>query len=103
MQAPRIEASGIAHYFKDIFISEKIGYNKPSREFFEGCAERIEGYNPREAIIVGDSLSSDILGGKNAGILTCHFNPKNTPYDKIIPDYKINNLSELAKLLESIE
>ena len=103
VQAPRIEASGIAHYFKDIFISEKLGYNKPSREFFERCAERIEGYNPKEAIIVGDSLSSDILGGKNAGILTCHFNPKNTPYDKIIPDYKINNLSELTALLESIE
>ncbi len=103
VQAPRIEASGISKYFKDIFISEKLGYNKPSREFFERCAEKIEGYNPKEAIIVGDSLSSDIQGGINAGILTCHFNPKSTPYTSIKPDYKINKLSELLPLLESIE
>ncbi len=103
VQAPRIAASGIAPYFKDIFISEKIGYNKPSREFFDICASRIEGYNPSEAIIVGDSLSSDIQGGINAGILTCHFNPKDTPYTSIKPNYKINKLSELLPLLDSIE
>ena len=103
VQAPRIKDSGISGFFKDIFISEKIGYNKPAREFFDVCASRIEGYNPRETIIVGDSLSSDIQGGKNAGILTCHFNPKDTPYDRITPDYKINKLSELIPLLDSIK
>ena len=103
VQEGRLKSSGIGRYFKDIFISEKIGYNKPSREFFERCAERIEGYNPKEAIIVGDSLSSDILGGKNANILTCHFNPKDTPYTSITPDYKIKKLSELIPLLDSIE
>lgn len=103
VQAPRIEASGIAPYFKDIFISEKIGYNKPSREFFDLCAERIEGYKPEETIIVGDSLSSDIQGGINAGILTCHFNPRNIEYTTITPNYKINELSELIPLLDSIE
>ena len=103
VQAPRIEASGIAHYFKDIFISEHLGYNKPSREFFDLCAARIEGYDPSETIIVGDSLSSDIQGGINAGILTCHFNPKNIPYTKIKPDYKICELRELLPLLCSIE
>ena len=103
VQEPRIRESGIAHYFKDIFISEKIGYNKPSREFFDICAKRIPGYNPRQTIIVGDSLSSDILGGINAGILTCHFTPKDVAYTSITPDYKINKLSELIPLLDSIE
>lgn len=103
VQAPRIEASGIARYFKDIFISEQIGYNKPSREFFDIAAERIEGYNPAEAIIVGDSLSSDIQGGINAGILTCHFNPRGIAYNRITPDYEIKDLSELLPLLDSIK
>lgn len=103
VQAPRIEVSGIAPYFKDIFISEKIGYNKPDKRFFDICASHIDGYDPREAIIVGDSLSSDIQGGRNAGILTCHFNPKDKPYTGITPDYKINKLSELIGLLDSIE
>ena len=103
VQAPRIEASGIAPYFKGIFISEKLGHNKPSKEFFDLCAAQIAGYEPSEAIIVGDSLSSDIQGGINAGILTCHFNPKDTGYTSILPDYKIKDLSELIPLLDSIK
>ena len=52
--------------------------------------------------IVGDSLSSDIMGGINAGIKTCHFNPTDKPYGGIKPDYKIKNLSELIDLLDNI-
>ena len=103
VQAPRIEASGIAPYFKGIFISEKLGFNKPKKEFFDLCAAQIEGYEPSEAIIVGDSLSSDIQGGINAGILTCHFNPRGIAYDRITPDYQIKDLSELIPLLDSIK
>lgn len=103
VQKPRIKDSDIGKYFKGIFISEEIGYAKPSKGFFDGCFERIDGFSAEETIIVGDSLTSDILGGKRAGIKTCHFNPKNKPYGNIIPDYKINKLSELIDLLDSIE
>lgn len=103
VQKPRIQNSGVGEYFSGIFISEEIGYSKPDVRFFERCFERIDGFKNDEAIIVGDSLSSDIKGGINAGIKTCHFNPKNKPYHDIKPDYKINKLSELIPLLDSIE
>lgn len=103
VQEPRIEKSGVGEFFDGVFISERIGYQKPDKRFFDACFERIEGFKKEEAIIVGDSLSSDIKGGINAGILTCHFNPKDKPYSKIKPDYKIKNLSELIPLLDNIK
>ena len=103
VQKPRIADSGVGEYFDMIFISEEIGYAKPQKCFFDKCFDRIEDFNKDEAIIVGDSLSSDIMGGINAGIKTCHFNPWDKPYTNIKPDYKINKLSELIPLLDSIK
>ena len=103
VQEPRIEASGVGEFFDGVFISERIGYSKPDKRFFDACFKEIEGFKKEEAIIVGDSLSSDIKGGINAGILTCHFNPKDKPYTGVIPDYKITNLSELIPLLDNIK
>lgn len=103
VQKPRISDSGVGRYFKGIFISEEIGYAKPRKEYFDACFEKIEGFRSDETIIVGDSLTSDILGGINAGIPTCHFNPKDKPYGDIKPDYKIKKLSELIPLLDSIK
>ena len=104
VQDGRIASADIAKYFKDIFISQRIGFDKPRREFFDGCAKRIPGYDPARTIIVGDSLTSDIRGGINAGILTCWFNPKGKPRRAdITPDYEISALSELPELLRSID
>lgn len=65
---------------------------------------RIEGFERDKAVIVGDRLSSDILGGINAGIKTCWFNPKRLPGKEDIPaDYEIHALSELPELLEKSE
>ena len=103
VQWPRIKDTDIGKYFKDIFISYDYGVGKPNREFFERCFERIEDFKPEEAIIIGDSLTSDIKGGINAGIKTCHFNHRNHAYSDIIPDYEIKNMSELKALIDSIE
>lgn len=103
VQDSRIARSGIAKYFDGIFISQRVGYNKPSREFFECCFAEIDGFSRDTAIIVGDSLSSDILGGINAGIRTCRYNPEGkSGSPDIKPDYEIRHLSELPGLLESI-
>lgn len=102
VQDRRIAESGIDKYFKKMFISERVGYDKPAKEFFDLCFSEIEGFNKDEAIIVGDSLTSDILGGINAGIRTCHYNPKGIYSDKIKPDYEIRALSELPSLLKTI-
>ena len=103
VQDRRLASAGIERYFDGIFISERVGYNKPSKAFFDACFAQIDGFEPDKAIIVGDTLSSDILGDINAGIKTCWFNPKALPADPSIPaDYEIQALSELPDLLESI-
>ena len=103
VQDRRLKSAGIIPYFKDIFISERVGFNKPSAEFFDACFEHIPGFEKDKAVIVGDRLSSDILGGINAGVKTCWFNPRGDAPDPDIPaDYEIKRLSELPALLESI-
>lgn len=102
VQAGRLKSADIAHFFQEIFVSEKIGVNKPDREYFVRCFARIPGFDRTKAMIVGDSLSSDILGGKQAGILTCwvNANGKTAPAD-LKPDYEIPSLSALEALLNA--
>lgn len=102
VQDRRIAESGIYKYFKRMFISERVGHDKPSREFFDVCFADIGEIDKSTTIIVGDSLTSDILGGINAGIRTCHFNPKGAHSDKIKPDYEVKTLAEIPSLLASI-
>ena len=89
-------------YFEKIFISQSIGYNKPSKEFFDYCFAEIKNAKREETIIIGDSPSSDILGGKNAGMITCRFNPNKKTSD-ITSDYEIESLDEIPTLLERIK
>ncbi len=103
VQAGRIGRSGISKYFKKIFISEEIGYNKPSREFFDACFNEIGDDKRGESIIIGDSLTSDILGGLNAGILTCHYNPKKKENaGGIKAHYEVNRLEDIPALIKKI-
>jgi len=90
MQKKRIADAGIGHFFKEIFISGELGAVKPQRAFFDACAARIPQFDPARAIILGDSLTSDILGGKNAGMRTCWFNPHGkAARADIVPDFEI--------------
>ena len=103
VQASRIRGAGIEAFFDGIFISEDLGANKPDPAFFRACFARIPDFDPDRAIMVGDSLSSDIRGGRNARIRTCWFNPghkKSRP--DIRADYEIEALSELPKLLKRL-
>lgn len=103
VQDCRLRDSGIAHYFQDIFISERIGADKPKKEFFDRCFARIPGFDRAQAMIIGDSLTSDIRGGNNAGIQTCWFNPKHKPRrPDIHVDYEIDTLMELPQLLKTL-
>ena len=103
VQEKRLASANIGRYFQNIFISQKVGVNKPDKAFFEYCFAQIPGFDPAKTMIVGDSLSSDILGGKNAGIATCWVNPKHKQADPdIIPDYEIESLSQLESLLATL-
>ena len=79
VQDPRIAKSGIGRYFREIFISERVGADKPDVRFFDHCFARIPSFHKEEAVIIGDSLTSDMRGGNNAGIRTLWFNPHHAP------------------------
>lgn len=103
VQAGRLESAGISRYFKGIFISEAMGANKPSPAYFRACFDAIPGFDPAAALVVGDSLTSDIRGARNVGLRSCWFNPKGLPPRPDIPaDYTIYALSELPPLLETL-
>lgn len=103
VQEGRLKSSGIGRYFKDIFISELVGFDKPSLSFFEACFARIPGFERDRAIIIGDSLTSDIRGGINAGIKTCWYNPKGfAPKADIVPDYIVSSLDALPALFNTL-
>ncbi|MGM9604788.1 MAG: YjjG family noncanonical pyrimidine nucleotidase [Faecousia sp.] len=103
VQHSRLTSAGLYPYFEKVFVSQEIGFNKPSREYFDACFAQIPGFDPQKAIMVGDSLTSDILGGIRAGIKTCWVNPGHlSPREDIPADYEIEALSQLEALLEAL-
>ena len=101
VQKGRLTSANLYRFFEKVFVSQEIGYNKPAREYFEGCFAQIPGFDPKKAMIVGDSLTSDILGGINAGMATCWVNSTGMPgRDDIQPDYEIQSLAQLPEKLK---
>ena len=99
-QERKLAKSGLGRLFDDVFISELLGADKPNVAFFEAVWAKIGRYDKDEVLIVGDSLTSDIRGGNNAGILTCWYNPegkKNEAGAKV--DYEIRSLQEIKQIL----
>ncbi len=100
-QSRKLKQSGLGEIFDGVFISDEVGYEKPSVEFFDAVWEKIGNYGKNEVIIVGDSLSSDMKGGNNAGILCCRYNPDGAENNTGVHiDYEIKNLNEILKILE---
>ncbi|MDC7239731.1 MAG: YjjG family noncanonical pyrimidine nucleotidase [Spirochaetales bacterium] len=102
VQEARLEAMKYGEIFEEMVISEKEGVSKPRKEIFERCAERMGISLDNSVLMVGDSLSSDIGGGINAGIRTCWYNPggwKNESPHR--PDYEIRHLEELPDLIQT--
>jgi len=100
-QMARFYGSPISKFFKNIYISEEIGYQKPLKEYFEYVINQ-SGIIRGETLIIGDSLSSDIKGGNNADIRTCWYNPEYKIFSAIEYkcDYIIHDLNELRGILE---
>ncbi|QWI52257.1 YjjG family noncanonical pyrimidine nucleotidase [Bacillus mycoides] len=100
-QDKRLRNAGLHSLFKDIFVSEDTGFQKPMREYFDYVFERIPNFASEEGLIIGDSLSADIKGGYVAGIDTCWFNPEKKSNDsEIMPTYEVHNFEELYALLK---
>ena len=94
-QTPRLEKAGFGPYFEQIFISEAMGCKKPEKEFFDKCFDAIGPVDKSRCIILGDSLTSDMQGGRNAGIATCYLG--SNPDERC--DYAISELLEFLKIL----
>ena len=102
VQHGRLTSAGLYPYFEQVFISQEIGFNKPDKAFFDRCFDRISGFAPDRALMVGDSLTSDIKGGINAGLTTVWVNPEHKACGDIHPDYEIERLYQLETLLEEL-
>lgn len=101
VQASRLKSAQLYPYFEKVFVSQEIGANKPDPVYFQRCFTQIPDFDPARAMMVGDSLTSDILGGINAGITTCWVNPgHSSSRPDIRPDYEIEALHQLEGLLE---
>lgn len=99
-QEKKLKNTGLDKIFDGVFISDKIGYQKPDIRFFEHVFANIPGFNPEEAIIIGDSLSSDMKGANNVGIDCCWFNAREVKLeDGININFEVKNIQAVYEII----
>ena len=96
-QTAKLRRSGLDRLMDGIFLSERIGAEKPDIAFFAAVFAAIGPVDKAETLIVGDSLTSDIQGGRNAGIQTCWYAPNGG--ESPLPHHTIRDLHEVLALL----
>lgn len=100
VQQGRFGKSDIKDFIPQIFISEEIGIPKPHPEIFEFIFKKLNFNDKKKAIIVGDSLNSDIKGGNNFGIDSVWINPENIENTSDAqPTFEIRDINELKKIV----
>lgn len=102
-QPRKMEKSGFDRYMDQVFISDEVGYDKPQKEFFDAVFRELADVKKEKTLLVGDSLTSDMLGANRAGIDACWYNPKG----KALPggmavhvEYEIKDLREVFEIIE---
>ncbi len=96
-QVKRLKTAGLYDYFEEMFVSEKIGFEKPDRSFFDYCFDHIKDFDQIKTVMVGDSLTSDIQGAINSGIDSCFYDPKGA-ITSAKATHTISDLNELLSL-----
>ena len=100
IQTGRLEQSGIAPFFKEIFISEQLHTQKPDALFYEKIGQQIAGFSKEKTLMIGDSLTADIQGGNNAGIDTIWYNPHHLENKtQAQPTYEVHSYKDLLDCL----
>ena len=103
IQTGRLEQSGIAPFFKEIFISEQLHTQKPDAAFYEKIGNRIPNFDKHHALMIGDSLTADIQGGNNAGIDTIWYNPHHLENKtQAQPTYVVDSYQALLEILDKL-
>ena len=99
-QTRKLARSGFDSLMDGIFLSERIGWEKPAKEFFDAVFREIGEERRAGSIIVGDSLTSDIAGANRAGIKSCWYNPRGAENGtNAKPDFEIKDLREILEIL----
>ncbi len=98
VQKSRFASSPLNEFFEKLFISGEIGYEKPDRRFFEAVERGILGFDIKKALVIGDSLTSDMAGGIGYGIDCCWYNPAKKTSDLPVK-YTISDLAEIEKII----
>lgn len=102
-QNAKLKRSGLLNFFDDVFISESIGFCKPSKEYFEYMQKRISNFSPKNTLMVGDSLITDIPLATRNNVKACRINRFNEGNpDNVLYDYEISDLNEIFNLLDKI-
>ena len=99
VQESRFAIAELWRYVRKEYISDAMGVRKPSAEYFRMVLDDIPEKDTKRILVVGDSLTSDMKGGRNAGLDTCIYDPKgkiSLPHE--LCDYRIGNLVELLEL-----
>lgn len=100
VQRGRFSLCPVTKYLKKLYISDEIGWNKPDKRFFDAVLLDLPEKDPSAILVVGDSLTSDMQGGRNSGLDTCLFDPNDRvsmPHPLV--DIKIHSLSELNAII----
>lgn len=97
VQYKKLKASSTEHYFDNVVLSDDAGYNKPSKQFFD-YAFKVTGASRPATIMIGDNLTNDIIGARDAGIDTLFFNRWKLDYNNEANFY-VENLKEIIDIL----
>ncbi len=98
-QTGRFSKSEVKDYIDGVFISEQIGFAKPDKAYFDFIFDSIKPVDKSRVIMLGDSLTSDMQGGKNAGITTCRFSRDGEIVESDLCDFQITHYDEFFDIL----
>jgi len=99
-QREKVHVTGLGAYLHVLVVSGELGVGKPDPGIFLEALESVQ-VTPEEAIYVGDSLTSDVVGAKGVGMYAVWINRKGVakPQNAPSPDFEISTLRELIVLL----
>ena len=92
----------LASYFDHIVISGEFGEGKPAASIFRHAVGLL-GIEPHEGVMVGDKLTTDILGANGVGMPSVWINRRGAePTGGIVPKFTIRRLDELFGVIDSL-
>ncbi len=103
IQKSRFRIAKLYDYAEEAFISDSIGYDKPSKGYTDYVLSHIKDFEREKAVWIGDSLSADIKAANEAGITSIWYNPtQKVATNKAKPDYTVDNFEKILKILKKI-